>query len=32
MNKDMEYIKKDSSKTRVIKIEIEHMTGKAMED
>ncbi len=29
MEKGMEYIKKDSIKTKVIKIDIEHITGKA---
>jgi nitroimidazol reductase NimA-like FMN-containing flavoprotein (pyridoxamine 5'-phosphate oxidase superfamily) len=29
MEKGMEYIKKDSTKAKVIKIEIEHLTGKA---
>lgn len=32
MDKGIEYIKADASKTKVIKIEIEHMTGKSRED
>lgn len=32
MEKGMEYIKNDSSKAKVIKIEIEHIAGKSRED
>jgi nitroimidazol reductase NimA-like FMN-containing flavoprotein (pyridoxamine 5'-phosphate oxidase superfamily) len=32
MDKGIEYLKSDSCKTKVIKIEIEHMTGKSRND